>query len=531
MASLGIHGLFVLLGLWICTKLFLRVWRRDSHTTKLAGPPSPNRFLGLMREISQASDSSAMYEEWAARYGAVFQIPAELGRKKIVLTDPKAVTHFYSSERAVYVKADNDRLFIDKIFGRGVLWAEGEAHKRQRKALTPAFSNAAIRRLTAVFYDSAYKMKSHWDALLDSAPGGDGAIIEVQEWMNRIALDSVGLAGFSHDFRYIDGQKSAVTAAFEALQVMPTSIVSTLIFILSFHFPILLSVPTQRMRLFWDLRKSLNVIAERLLQNTRREKESGVAEELTDKSVIGLLLKAEMSGAELHMTQEEVVAQMNVLLLAGYETTSVSLTWALIELARHPEMQDKLRKDLCRFNTDPTWDQLVSDIPYLDVTVLEVLRLHPPVGETLRTAACDDVIPLSTPIVTPSGETISSIAIAKGSTVMAPIRCINRSEALWGPDAKEFKPERWFADITTQAKELQGHRHLLTFHDGPRTCLGKAFALAEFKAALSVLIRNFVFEFPDGPETKIEKHVSIVPRPKVAGQTGAKVPLRVTRME
>lgn len=115
MASLGIHGLFVLLGLWICTKLFLRVWRRDSHTTKLAGPPSPNRFLGLMREISQASDSSAMYEEWAARYGAVFQIPAELGRKKIVLTDPKAVTHFYSSERAVYVKADNDRLFIDKI--------------------------------------------------------------------------------------------------------------------------------------------------------------------------------------------------------------------------------------------------------------------------------------------------------------------------------------------------------------------------------------------------------------------------------
>ncbi|KAJ7034283.1 cytochrome P450 [Mycena alexandri] len=523
--SLGVHGLLVLLGLWISTKLFLHLWRRGSSTTRLSGPPSPSRFLGVMRHLSLASDSSEIYEEWAARYGSAYEIPAELGRKKIVLTDPKAVTHFYSSERSIYVRPENDRLFIDKIFGRGVLWAEGDIHKRQRKALTPAFSNAAIRRLTAVFYDSAYKMKSHWDAILDSVPSGDGAIIEVQE-----CLDSIGIAGFSHDFRYVEGQKSAVTAAFEALQVIETSIFSTLVFILSFNFPILLSVPTERMRLFWDLRASLNVIAQRLLANTRREKESGVAEELTDKSVIGLLLKAEMSGAELHMTQEEVVAQ-NVLLLAGYETTSVSLTWALVELARHPKMQDKLRKDLGRFGTDPTWDQLVVELPYLDATVLEVLRLHPPIGETLREAAHDDVIPLGTPIVTPSGETISSIAIAKGTSVMAPIRCINRSETLWGPDAKEFKPERWFEDITTQAKELQGHRHLLTFHDGPRTCLGKVFALAEFKAVLSVLIRNFVFEFPDGPDTKIEKHVSIVPRPKVAGQNGAKVPLKVTRVE
>ncbi|KAJ7772424.1 cytochrome P450 [Mycena metata] len=530
MASLGVHGLLVLLGLWLCTKLFLRFWRRGASTTRLSGPPSPSRFLGVMRHLSLAADSSEIYEEWAARYGPAYEIPAELGRRKIILTDPKAVTHFYSSERSIYVRPENDRLFVDKIFGRGVLWAEGDTHKRQRKALTPAFSNAAIRRLTAVFYDSAYKMKSHWDAILDSVPSRDGAVIEVQEWMNRIALDSIGIAGFSHDFHYIDGQKSAVTAAFEALQVIETSLFSTIIFILSFTFPILLSVPTERMRLFWALRASLDIIAQRLLANTRREKEAGVAEELTDKSVIGLLLKAEMSGTELHMTQEEVTAQ-SILLLAGYETTSVSLTWALVELARHPEMQDKLRKDLSRFSTDPTWDQLVAELPYLDATVLEVLRLHPPIGETLREATHDDIIPLGTPIVTPSGETVSSIVIGKGISVVAPIRCINRSEALWGSDAKEFKPERWFADITTQAKELQGHRHLLTFHDGPRTCLGKAFALAEFKAALSVLIRNFVFEFLDGPDTKIEKHVSIVPRPKVAGQNGAKVPLKVTRVE
>ncbi|KAJ7165920.1 cytochrome P450 [Mycena filopes] len=528
-ADLGLHGLLLLLGLWLCTKVFSYL-SRSSATTKLNGPTSKSRIFGLSRYISEAPDISADYEEWAARYGPVFEIPAIFGNKEIMLTDPKALTHCYNSERAVYVKTSTQRLFIDKIFGRGVLSAEGESHKRQRKALTPAFSNAAIRRLTTVFYDSAYKLKSIWDETLESS--SDGAIIEVQEWMNRIALDSIGIAGFSHDFKYIDGQESAVTTAFEAMQLSEASILTKLIFMLSFVFPILLSLPTQRMRLFWDLRSSLNVIAQRLLARMRSEKDAGVSEELGDKSIIGLLMKAELADAELHMSQEEVVAQMNVLLLAGYETTSVSLTWALIELAKCPAAQDALRNELDRFSgADPSWDQLVSELPYLDATVLEILRLHPPVSETLRMAIHDDVVPLSTPIVTRSGETVSSITIAKGSIISEPIRCVNRSEAFWGPDAKEFKPERWIGDITVPAKDFLGHRHLLTFHDGPRICLGKSFALAEFKAVLSVLVRNFVFDFPDGPDTKIENHTAIVPRPKVAGQNGAKVPMRVRRAE
>ncbi|KAK6996796.1 cytochrome P450 [Favolaschia claudopus] len=532
----GLPGIVALLLLWLCTKLILYVWRK-SHTvtTELLGPPSTSRILGLTRELIETKDMSTTYEEWATRYGPAFQVPLMFGRKKVVITDPKALVHFYNSERSIYTRPENDRIFLGQTFGRNVIWAEGDMHKRQRKALTPAFSNAAIRRLTAVFYDSAYKLKAFWDATLESSPD-NSAVIEVEEWMNRVALDSIGIAGFSHDFRYLEGQQSAVTAAFEAMSMSDQGMVTAAIFALSIYFPFLFNIPTQRLRTFGELRRSLYVIAEKLLSNTRREKEGGMGEEFTDKSVIGLLLKAELREAgELYMTQEEVVAQ-NLLLVAGYETTSVSLTWALIELAKHPEKQDKLRKDLAQFGgTDPTWDQLVSltELPYLDATVQEVLRLHPPVTETLRVASRDDVIPLGTPVLTPSGETISHITIAQGTSVMSPLRCINRSEALWGPDAKEFRPERWLDDQINQlpAKDLQGHRHILSFHDGPRTCLGKSFALAEFKAVLSVLIRNYVFEFPDGPNTEIETQVALVPRPKVVGQNGAKVPLRVRRVD
>jgi cytochrome P450 len=95
----------------------------------------------------------------------------------------------------------------------------------------------------------------------------------------------------------------------------------------------------------------------------------------------------------------------------------------------------------------------------------------------------DDVIPLSEPVCTRSGKMTDSISIAKGSSMVISIRAINRSLAIWGPDAKEFKPDRWLTEdgISGKAKEVQGHRHLLTFVDGPRTCLGKDFAVAEFK--------------------------------------------------
>jgi cytochrome P450 len=76
-----------------------------------------------------------------------------------------------------------------------------------------------------------------------------------------------------------------------------------------------------------------------------------------------------------------------------------------------------------------------------------------------------------------------SVTIKKGTIVHSPVRTINRSEAFWGTNAKEFEPERWLVDSDIPAKELSGHRHILTFSDGPRICLGKSFALAEFKVS------------------------------------------------
>jgi len=96
-------------------------------------------------------------------------------------------------------------------------------------------------------------------------------------------------------------------------------------------------------------------------------------------------------------------------------------------------------------------------------------------------------MPFSSPITTSNGDIVSSLFIKKGTVVTSPIRYINRAEAFWGANAREFEPERWLeVDGCEGAKEIQGHKHILTFSDGPRTCLGKSFALAEFKVGLHI---------------------------------------------
>jgi hypothetical protein len=172
-------------------------------------------------------------------------------------------------------------------------------------------------------------------------------------------LDSIGIGGFSHDFGSLDGKHSSVAAIFDTFSQTKQSFISQLIFLIAIVFPMLAGVPTSRNLLIRKLHSTMGEIADELLERTRAEKQAKVEENQGDKSVIGLLsefaiivfkvhvdfilvfiVKAENANSGLHLSQEEVQAQvgcnlrlffhhtnalwsqMNVLLLAGYETTS-----------------------------------------------------------------------------------------------------------------------------------------------------------------------------------------------------------------
>jgi cytochrome P450 len=183
-------------------------------------------------------------------------------------------------------------------------------------------------------------------------------------------------------------------------------------------------------------------------------------------------------------------------LLAGHETTTSALSWLLFELACNPEIQSSLRTE-CRDNPLPSTTSEHSEalntdefssldkLPFLDAIVRETLRLHSPAPAVQRAAVKDDVIPLARPYVDRDGVMRESITITKGDPMWIPILPVNRSAELWGPDAREWKPERWMKgpghdgvpDVVKTIPGLWGN--LMTFGSGTHSCIGFRFALYE----------------------------------------------------
>ncbi|KAI6100982.1 cytochrome P450 [Pisolithus croceorrhizus] len=514
-----------LAALW-ALRTVIQAFRKRFRTTRLRGPKSTSLLFGVAKDLFASSDTGTIFEEWSKEYGVAYEVPMIFGKKRIVLCDPKAAAYLLSKDTWSYVGTTGAKEHMSRTIGKGLFWSEGESHRRQRRSIAPSFNSTTVRKLSPAIHKTVDKVKAAWEANID-ADGSGSVVLDVEKWMHYVSLDSFGIAGFSYDFGSLHGKPNSMISVLDAFGA-PSSpnFWDGTVLLISLFYPIILNVPTSRVAMFTKLRARMSEICELLIDSAAKEQEEAPSERV---STIGLLLKAEDGVSGRRVTREEVMAQIRTLLFASYETTAIMMTWALIEIARHPNVQTKLREELLSFGEEPSYDQLTTGFPYLDAVVQETLRVHSAVQDLIRQASEDDVIPLSEPVQTRSGEVVDSIAVKCGTEIGISVPGMNRSEAIWGPDAKMYRPERWLEPdgVTRKAQEVRGYRHLLTFGDGPRACIGKLFAIAEIKTVLSVVVKNFVLEMRDGPDTKVEAVRGITLRPKVVGEDGIKVPMRI----
>lgn len=179
-----------------------------------------------------------------------------------------------------------------------------------------------------------------------------------------------------------------------------------------------------------------------------------------------------MAGPEEdRLSEEELVAQMTIFLLAGTETTSSALTWILHLLALHPDVQDKLRNELKEAhenNDELSHDQLLS-LPFLEAVCRETLRLYAPVPGVMRTTRRDVILPLSAAIQDVNGRKVHQIFVPENTNVFLHIHNLNRDPSIWGLDAVEWKPERWLAPLPQSVADanVQGiYANTMTFTGG-----------------------------------------------------------------
>ena len=159
---------------------------------------------------------------------------------------------------------------------------------------------------------------------------------------------------------------------------------------------------------------------------------------------------------EHRIPDEDILNTINTFIFAGTDTTSLALTWSFFLLSHYPDIQTRLRNELLSvLPTTPlqdlTIDEIqslytaVSELPYLDNVVKEVLRLIPPIHSSLRVATRDDHIPISSPIKRKNKDgsivldDAQSILIPKGTFIYVPIEGFNIDKEFWGETAWKFE--------------------------------------------------------------------------------------------
>ncbi|TXT06016.1 hypothetical protein VHUM_03777 [Vanrija humicola] len=498
----------------------------------LKGPPPTSFVLGSL--LTHALNPvGAAYKPWLAKYGATLRYRTLFGSWTILTVDPVMVGHVLQHTRQFHRQATFNE-FIGRICGKGVLVVENDDHKRQRRAVSSAFSAFNVRGMTPILWEKSYELVKTLNDLVGEgeAKGDSTGTIDIHQYLMRATLDMIGLAGFNYDFESTAGRKNPLsTTLFGTVQLMQAP---SLIRIFASIFPALFDAPTKLNKSMASTRHVMDTVGKEII--TARKKELEADQVKVEKrtqlgmDAVSLLVKANMA-ADLRddhrLTDDEVLGQIGALLLAGNETSATALTWASWHLAHRPDIQDKLRADVDSVDEDRPEVERLQTLPYLDQFVHELLRFDPPLHRVIRHCVEDTVVPLSIPVQGADGKTIDSIKVSKGTEIAIAINEINRSKEIWGEDAEEFNPDR-FARTGIPASNVPGiWGNLLTFIAGPHNCIGYRFALMEIKIVLFVLVRNFKFEI-DPADPAVDRRVrSFTMRPVVVGRESEGIQLPV----
>ncbi|RYP51964.1 hypothetical protein DL768_002760 [Monosporascus sp. mg162] len=515
--------------------------------------PSGNSFLFGQFHRIRKEPAGIPQREWATTIpnDGLIRYLGPFNKERLLVTNPKTLSEVLVTRSYDFVKPADVQHALSRILGVGLLVAEGDEHRFQRKKLMPAFAFRHVKDLYPVFWDKSREvveaMAEHVTAKGPSSsspseqadPEKNGkrnsAVIEVGDWASRATLDIIGVAGLGKDFGAIRDPDTELGRSYRS--VFSPSKQGQRLALLSLLLPnwVVARIPVKRNDDIASAASYIRSVCRDLIREKREKmqaaRSSGAGREEEKPTTaaaaatapdVDILSVALESGA---FSDENLVDQLMTFLAAGHETTATSMTWAVYLLARHPDVQSRLRREIRENLPSPAAaggpnpatvsSAEIDRLPYLNAVCSEVLRYFAPVPVTLREAR--------------PGATIRGRRIPSGTLVALVPWATNRDPALWGEDADEFRPERWLQgqgrgegtadDRDNHDGAVDGKKHgsgggassnyaFLTFMHGPRSCIGQAFARAEFACLLACWAGRFEFALRDEAE-RDERNISI----------------------
>lgn len=382
------------------------------------------------------------------------------GKRWHMVMEPEALKQILRDRLDNYPKSVVTKLVLGPAIGKGLFVAEGADWQWQRRTAVPVFTHRNVSALAPVMTAAAERASARLAAVAGRAADlFDEMVTATFEVISDVTFS--GGAGFD---------RAEVHRAIETY-IGSTAKVSLLDVV---GAPAWVPRPG---RIFGSQAiGKTKVLADRAIE-ARRGTGSSVPPDLLD-----LLMAGQDPETGQRMTTAELRDNLLTFIVAGHETTALTLAWALYLCAFDPEVQEEARAEAQSVLQGRA--AVVADIAALPLTrriVDETLRLYPPAAFLSRTAL--------------EADTLCGREVKPGDNILLPVYALHRHHRLWSdPDA--FDPTR-FADPRTVPRF-----HYLPFGDGPRICIGMSFALQEAVIILATLLSRFRFAAVPGRDPK-----------------------------
>jgi cytochrome P450 len=366
-----------------------------------------------------------------------------------VVSDPLLAKRLFLDDAESFTRSRWTRRMISPIVGEGLLLAEGEAWRRQRRMLQPAFHHERVASYVDAMASCARDMVDEWSPGLERDVYGDARAFSV-----HVAARTMFGAELGAEAARVRAALNEAVAAFDRFK--------------SSRLPLPLAVPTPN---GLRLRRATREL-ERLIFRAVHQRRAGGEQKL---DLLSLLLDARDTDGQ-PLTDQEIRDEAMTMFAGGTETTAMTLAWACHLLALHSNEMERVRAEVARVVGDgPVRPEHVYGLTYVEKVIKETLRLFPPVWRTSREAVrtCS----------------LDSYTVRKGKLVVACQYLIQRNPNYFA-DPERFEPSRWSDEFSKSLPKFA----YFPFGGGQRMCIGQSFAMTELIVALAVIVLHARFE-------------------------------------
>ncbi|MEP6557741.1 MAG: cytochrome P450 [Burkholderiales bacterium] len=462
----------------------------EIRPTQVPQPPQ-KPIVGNLTEIDSDTPIQSMMR-LARQYGPFYKL--NLVGREVHVASSQALVDELCDETRFNKRIHGPLREIRTFAGDGLFTAYnsepnwGKAHR----LLMPAFGPVGVRSMFDRMVDIADQLFVKWERL------GSGAVIDVADNMTRLTLDTIALCAFDYRFNsfYQNEMHPFVAAMVDALDEAGQrgrrpNVLSNMMLVTK--------------RRYEADQQVLAKVAEQLIAERRADPKGADKNDLLNVMLNGV---DPVTGEKL--SDENIRYQMVTFLIAGHETTSGLLSFAVQLLLANPDVMRRARAlvDDVMGRETPTLDHLAK-LRYLEQILMESLRLWP-------TAPAFGVKPIEDTVLG------GRYPLTTKDTVLVLEPMLHRDPAVWGADAESFRPERFAQE---EAEKLPPNAWK-PFGNGARACIGRTFAMQEAQLVLAMLLQRFdiVLEDP-GYKLQVAETLTLKPhglmiRAKLRGEGG-----------